>query len=77
MKKRWTTYLALVAGLALLCLGIGYLSTAQAQGTSPSGVLYRDLHQHHLHRHPRKDAADLVGDLQEVERRHAADLAQV
>ncbi len=38
MNKRWTTYLALVAGMALLCLGIGYLSSAQAQGTpAPPG----------------------------------------
>ncbi|HEY2291429.1 MAG TPA: hypothetical protein VGM86_12070 [Thermoanaerobaculia bacterium] len=35
MKKRLTVYLSLVAGMALLCLGIGYLNSAQAQSTPP------------------------------------------
>ena len=34
MKKRLAIYLALVAGLALICLGMGYLSSAQAQGVA-------------------------------------------
>ena len=38
MKKRLATYLALVAAMALVCLGIGYLSSAQAQNVpAPPG----------------------------------------